>query len=96
MITKERLVEAFKSIKDPELGIDILTLGLIYKYDIDKEDNVNVTMTFTSPFCPYGQSMMCDLESKLKEIGAKSVNIEVTFDPLWEPSEELKEMLGML
>ncbi|MBT5740368.1 metal-sulfur cluster assembly factor [Candidatus Woesearchaeota archaeon] len=94
MITTEQLIEVFKSYQDPELGIDIWTLGLIYKHEIDGE-TVNVEMTFTSPFCPFGPQMVEDIENLIKEKGAKEVKINISFDPPWEPSEELKAMLGM-
>ncbi len=95
MITKEELVEnVFKKYVDPELGIDIWTLGLIYDVKIEL-DVVKVMLTFTSPFCPYGPQMVGELKERIREKGAKDVSIEVTFDPPWQPSEELKEMLGV-
>lgn len=95
MITKEELIEdVFKKYVDPELGIDIWTLGLVYNVEIN-EDKVKVLLTFTSPFCPYGPQMVDELKEMIINKLAKEVEIEVTFDPPWKPSEELKEMLGM-
>ncbi len=95
MITKERLIEeVFKEYVDPELGIDIWTLGLIYDIII-KQNMVNIKLTFTSPFCPYGPQMVDDIETIIRKKGVKNVSIEVTFDPPWQPSEELKEILGL-
>ncbi len=95
MITKEELIEdVFKKYVDPELGIDIWTLGLVYNVEIN-EDKVKVLLTFTSPFCPYGPQMVDELKEMIINKRAKEVEIEVTFDPPWQPSEELKEMLGM-
>jgi len=95
MITKDQLIEqVFKQYVDPELGIDIWTLGLVYKVTIEK-DSVTILLTFTSPMCPYGPQMVEDLERLIKEKGAKKVKIEITFDPPWKPSEELREMLGV-
>ncbi len=95
MITKEELIEeVFKQYIDPELGIDIWTLGLVYNIAV-AEDNVTITLTFTSPFCPYGPQMVDDLERQIKEKGVEKVVIDVTFDPPWKPSEELREMMGI-
>ena len=94
MLTKEQFIEACTQVEDPELHIDIWTLGLIYdaKYD---DDDVWVKMTFTSPFCPFGPQIVEELKEKLKKNGASKVEIEITFNPPWQPSDELKEMLGM-
>ena len=94
MITEQQVIEVCKAYVDPELGIDVYTLGLIYEKKIN-ENKVYLKMTFTSPFCPYGPQMIDELKDNLKEAGAEEVEIEVTFDPPWEPSEELKAMLGM-
>lgn len=94
MITKEQLIEIYKTCVDPELNIDIWTLGLIYNSDIT-EDKVRVLMTLTSPFCPYGPLIIDELKEKIEKTGVKEVLIEITFEPLWEPSQELRDMLGM-
>ena len=94
MITKEELIEVFKTYEDPELGIDVWTLGLIYDMQIT-EDSVKVKLTFTSPMCPYGPQMMDELTRKIKTKGVENVTLEVTFEPAWKPSDELREMLGI-
>ncbi|MBS3170738.1 DUF59 domain-containing protein [Candidatus Woesearchaeota archaeon] len=94
MITQEKLIDILKNYKDPEIGIDIWTLGLIYKIEID-EEYIKITMTFTTPFCPYGPHMIEELKEQIIKAGVKNVEIEVVFEPPWEPSEELKEMLGL-
>lgn len=94
MIKESDVIEVFKTYEDPELGIDVWTLGLVYEYKI-KGDSVTVLLTYTSPFCPYGPQMVEDLRKMILERGAKKVKITVTFDPPWKPSEELKEVLGM-
>ncbi len=94
-ITEHDLIEkAFKQCFDPELNIDIWTLGLIYHSKIE-DGKVLITMTFTSPFCPYGPQLVEELTEKIKSLGVQEVQIEITFDPLWQPSEELKVALGM-
>ena len=95
MITKEQLIEnVFKKYEDPELNIDVWTLGLIYEIKID-EKKIKVVLTFTSVMCPFGPQMVEDLKRMIFDQGAEEVNIEVTFTPPWKPSEELREMLGV-
>ncbi len=92
---KDKLIEALKTVYDPELHIDIWTLGLIYSVKVSK-DTANIKMTFTTPFCPYAPVLMEEIENKVKKIkGIKQVNIDVVFEPLWKPSKELKAMLGL-
>ena len=90
-----QIIETMKNIQDPELGIDIWTLGLIY--DIKEEDNLGIIMTFTSPMCPFGPQIVNELKSGLKEKGYKDekINVELVFNPLWQPGDELREMLGV-
>ena len=95
MMTKEELIEdVFKKYVDPELGIDVWTLGLIYTIDV-QDDTVKVLLTFTSPLCPYGPQMVGELKEMILNKQVKEVEIEITFEPPWKPSEELKEMMGM-
>jgi len=95
MITKEQVIEACKTYHDPEIGIDIWTLGLIYDIQIKKNNEVYVKLTFTSPMCPYGPQMVEEIKSEIKKRGAGQVDIDITFDPPWKPSEELREMMGV-
>ena len=94
MITKENIITALKNVEDPELHIDVWTLGLIYDIDI-KEKEVNIKMTFTTPFCPFGPALVEEVEEEIKKTGATKVQVDVVFDPPWKPSEELREMLGV-
>ena len=94
MIEQEELIEIFKNYEDPELSIDVWTLGLIYRIELD-ENSVKIVLTFTSPMCPYGPQMVDELTKKIKDKGVEKVEIEVTFEPPWKPSEELREMLGI-
>lgn len=92
---KKPIVEVLKTIEDPELGIDIWTLGLIYNINLE-EKTVHIRMTFTSIMCPVGPMIVESVQKKVKEVpGIEEVKVEVTFDPVWEPSEELREMLGV-
>ena len=92
-MNKDDVIKTLRTCIDPELNIDIWTLGLIYDIKI-KNNKVDILMTFTSPFCPYGPIMVEDIKEQLKKNNFENVEIKITFDPAWEPSEELKEMLG--
>lgn len=98
MITKEQIIEALQTIKDPEVGLDIWTMGLIYNIEITNESRVlgiKITMTYTTPFCPWGPQLNEEIETALKKAGAKKVEIEITFDPPYKMPEELRTMLGI-
>tara|TARA_Y100000310_G_scaffold345701_1_gene468497 strand:- start:6826 stop:7143 length:318 start_codon:yes stop_codon:yes gene_type:complete len=87
-------IECLKKVEDPELNLDVWTLGLIYGIDI-KDKNITITMTFTSPTCPYAPQLMAQIKYVLEDKGYKEPKIEITFEPVWEPSEEVKELLGL-
>ncbi len=91
----KKIIDVIKNVQDPELGVDIWSLGLIY--NIEQNGKLDIVMTFTSPMCPYGPQIVSELKSGLRGKGYKeeNVNINVVFNPLWEPSDELKEALGM-
>lgn len=95
MINKEIIIEKLRMVKDPELGLDIVSLGLVREITID-DDGVEVLMTLTSPFCPFADEL---IESVEKEVGklsdAGDVRVEITFDPPWEPSQEVKDALEL-
>lgn len=94
MITEEKILEELKKIFDPELGIDIVTLGLIY--DVSVVDTVVVvTMTFTSPFCPFADVLLQNVEDAITLLGATDVSVNVTFDPPWQAPQELRDTLGL-
>ena len=96
MVTIDQVIEQLKQVEDPELFLDIWFLGLIYKIDIDGS-KVNVDMTFTSPMCPAGPQLVGDVKHKVGEIEeVNEVNVEIVFDPPWEPNEEVKAMMGLL
>ncbi|MFA6603563.1 MAG: metal-sulfur cluster assembly factor [Patescibacteria group bacterium] len=96
MVTEAQIIEVLKSQLDPELGIDIYTLGFIYKLDFDqKKQAVALTMTFTTPLCPFGPAMVKEITKKLSALGLKKVSIRVVFDPPWKPSAEVRQMLGL-
>lgn len=95
-ITEKDIIEKIKLVKDPELGIDVWTLGLIYKITLE-EDGVEILMTLTTPFCPFANELIADIEKKVGELGYEEgdVRVELTFEPAWQPSEEVRMMLGV-
>jgi len=105
-ITEQQIIEKLKLVKDPEIGIDVWTLGLIYKITLDsacaddtasREDGVEILMTLTTPFCPFADDLISDVEKKVGSLGYQEgdVRVELTFEPAWEPSEEVRMMLGV-
>jgi len=97
MPSREEVVEALRAVEDPELGMDIVELGLFYDAQLDGA-NVKVTYTLTSMGCPAGQMIEEDIERVLHEIpGVGEVESELTFDPPWTPdrmSDDAKFILG--
>ena len=101
MITKEQIFEALKPIKDPEIGISIVDLGLIYNAYFDNDTKkVIVEMTLTSPACPVGPQLMAAVHTKAASIeGVNDAEVKLVWSPKWDPkimaSEEAKEELGI-
>ena len=95
MVSKNEVIETLKTCFDPEINIDVYTLGLIYEIKVNN-NLVNIKMTLTTPFCPYGQFLIDEIKRKIIENNkAKDVNIELTFDPPWQPSDDLRASLGL-
>lgn len=99
MPTIDELRAKLWEVKDPEINMSIVDLGLVY--DITNEDgNVVITMTLTSPGCPLGPVIRGEAYAKLKELpGVKDVDVEIVWTPPWDPrtmaSEDVKMMLGI-
>ena len=89
-----------KTVFDPEIPVDVYSLGLIYKIDIDDDANVSIDMTLTAPNCPMADFLFKDIRQKVESIeGVKSVNVQLVYEPEWDQSmmtEEAKLELGML
>ena len=97
---RERILNAIKSVYDPEIPVDIYELGLIYEINIYPVNNVYILMTLTSPACPSAEAIPSEVEEKIKQIeGVNDVNVEVTFDPPYTQdmmSEVAKLELGFM
>jgi metal-sulfur cluster biosynthetic enzyme len=84
-LTADQVKLALRKVKDPELNLNIVDLGLVY--DIVVEDGaVEVDMTLTSPGCPAGPQIMTDVEQTVKAVpGVKNVELNLVWSPLWTP-----------
>lgn len=90
-----------RRVVDPEIGINIVDLGLIYKVDVNQENDVQVIMTLTAPNCPFGEMILMETEMAVRSVqGTNLVKINLTFDPPWNPeqhvSDEAKYQMGIL
>lgn len=98
MVTQEDVMNVLKQCYDPEIPINIVDLGLIYKVDI-QDSTVNVDMTLTAPGCPMHSLIARDVKQKLESIpGVGQVNVRVVWDPPWTPdrmAEEARKRLGI-
>lgn len=93
-------MKMLKTVFDPEIPVDVYSLGLIYKIDIDDDGNVSIDMTLTAPNCPMADFLFEDIRQKVESIeGVKSVNVQLVYEPEWDQSmmsDEAKLELGML
>lgn len=98
MLSKKLLLNQLHNVPDPELGISIVELGLIYDVNLDKNNNVEVLMTLTTMGCPLFDLIEGPVRQELKKIkGVKDITVNLTFDPPWTPdkmSKEAKVKLG--
>jgi metal-sulfur cluster biosynthetic enzyme len=97
MATREEVLEALHQVEDPELGMDIVDLGLLYDVDVEGA-KVKVTYSLTSMGCPAGEMIQEDIDRVVRELpGVDEVESELTFEPPWTPdrmSEDAKFILG--
>ena len=95
----DEIVDALKTVYDPEIPADIYELGLIYKIDIADDRSVKVDMSLTSPNCPSAQELPIMVENAVSSVaGVKETKVEVVWDPPWDPSrmsDEARLVLNM-
>lgn len=98
MVTKDQIMGKLKTVLDPELHINVVDLGLVYDVAVENS-KVKLLMTLTTPGCPLAAYFEKDLKEKIKEVPEVSeVEIELTFDPPWDPSkmsQDAREQLGI-
>lgn len=88
-----------RTVFDPEIPVDVYSLGLVYRIEVSDEGDVDMDMTLTAPNCPIADFIFEDVREKVGSVaGVRNVNVNLVFDPVWEPSmmsEEAKVELGM-
>ncbi len=93
------IVEMLRTVFDPEIPVDVYSLGLVYRIEVSDEGDVDMDMTLTAPNCPIADFIFEDVREKVGSVaGVRNVNVNLVFDPVWEPSmmsEEAKVELGM-
>jgi FeS assembly SUF system protein len=96
----EKIVDALKTVYDPEIPVNIYELGLIYKVDVEDDNKVLVEMTLTSPHCPVAESLPSEVEHRVDAVeGVNGCEVKIVWDPPWHPSmmtEEAQLELGMI
>ena len=97
---KQSVIDALKSVYDPEIPVDIYELGLIYDVDISEDGDALVTMTLTTPHCPVAESLPNEVELRVLSVpGIRDAEVKLVWDPPWDPSkmsDEARLELGML
>ena len=100
MITEAEIQKALQDVKDPELGYNIVALGLIYESSSDENGNIKILYTLTSPACPEGATIEKNIRDRIRLInGVKDVKTELTFSPAWSAdkmSPELRTEFGLM
>ena len=98
--TEERVVEMLRTVYDPEIPVDIYSLGLVYKIELADNGDLDVDMTLTAPNCPMADFILEDVRMKLESIeGIGKVTVNIVFEPEWNQdmmSDEAKLELGFL
>ncbi|MCH4155438.1 MAG: metal-sulfur cluster assembly factor [Muribaculaceae bacterium] len=97
---EEGIVKMLKTVYDPEVPVDIYSLGLVYKIDVGNDADVLIDMTLTAPSCPIADFILEDVRQKVESVeGVKSVDVKLVFEPEWTQdmmTDEAKAELGFL
>ncbi len=98
MPTVQEITNVLMAVEDPELHINIIDLGLIYKVDVDLETNrVSIDMTLTTPACPYGPQLLAQTHTVVGRLpNVKDVKINTVWSPKWDPRKHASEVAQML
>jgi FeS assembly SUF system protein len=96
---EDGIVEALKTVYDPEIPVNIYEMGLIYDLNVEPDGRVQIKMTLTSPGCPVAGSLPGEVKDKVESVpGVAGAEVEVVWDPVWNPSmmsEAARLQLGM-
>ncbi|MEI6044052.1 MAG: metal-sulfur cluster assembly factor [Chloroflexota bacterium] len=94
----DEIINALKEVQDPELGLNIVDLGLVYRLDLESDGQLQVFMTLTSPGCPVGPQIKAEVIGALAALeGVHTVKVQFVFVPPWNPammSQDAKDELG--
>ena len=89
---KKKIIEVLESVYDPEIPVDVWNLGLIYDIDVKDDGVVNIKMTLTAPGCPVANMILYQVMDAVQTVdGIKDVNVELVFDPPWDPTKMTPE-----
>jgi metal-sulfur cluster biosynthetic enzyme len=86
--TPDALRKALRAVKDPELNLNIIDIGLVYDVESNEAGDVHVRMTLTSPGCPAGTEIIDDVKKVLADLeGVQGVEVELVWEPYWTPEK---------
>ena len=98
MATEEQVIDVLKEIVDPEIGVNVVDLGLVYGVDFPDQDKVTVRMTLTAPGCPLHDTISRSAEMAIETLpGVKEAKVDIVWDPPWTPemlTDEGRRLLG--
>jgi FeS assembly SUF system protein len=99
-LVEEKVIDALRTIYDPEIPVNVYDLGLIYAIDVDEESRVSIRMTLTAPGCPMADMIVREVETKTENVDeVRSATVQLVFDPPWSRermSEAAMLELGLL
>ncbi len=102
MLSEETILAAMRQVRDPELMVNLVDLGLVYGIDVEEAEgksNVKILMTMTTPACPFGPQLIRDVKDTVAGLpGAGAVEVQITLSPPWTPdrmTEEARDELGI-
>lgn len=98
MITPEQVREVLRRVNDPELGVNVVDLGLVYDIEV-RDDQIRVALTMTTPACPMHTYLTDEIDAVVRVWfpGVRAVQVDVVWDPPWQPammSDQAKTLLG--
>jgi FeS assembly SUF system protein len=96
----DSVVEACRTVFDPEIPVNIYDMGLVYKIDVEDDNTVRIDMTLTSPHCPVAETLPPEVEQKVQQVeGVTACEVSIVWEPPWTPqmmTEEAQLELGMI
>jgi metal-sulfur cluster biosynthetic enzyme len=88
MVTVDQVRDALRAVKDPELNLNVIDLGLVYEIEVSEAGEVHVEMTLTSPGCPAGPEMLSEAQETVGKLdGVTKASVELVWEPYWTPEK---------